>query len=118
MLAVYKNGPVAGLNAIVEVPFGKGKAVFLGTVPGYKELKAWIKKCSGGDICRAAAASEGILITERVNKDGTSVALVIIDHGGKGGKLETKKAMTNILTGKKVKKLLKLAPYEVLFLKY
>ena len=117
VLAKYSDGPVAGMNAVVEVPFGKGKVIFLGTLPENKKLKKWINELSGAGKCRfAKTRDEGVVITERVDKEGKTVALIIVEHAGKSGTIILTKAMKNSFTGKKVQKKLKIAPFDVIVL--
>ncbi|MCX5776152.1 MAG: beta-galactosidase [Candidatus Firestonebacteria bacterium] len=117
VLAKYSDGPGAGMNAIVEVPFGKGKVVLLGTLPAYEKLKIWINEIAGADKCKIVkTGAEGIVIAERVDAAGKSIAFIIVEHAGKGGLVTLTKSLKNAFTGKKLKKNLKLAPYDVIVL--
>jgi len=117
VLAKYADGPLAAMNAVVEVPFGKGRVIFLGTLPEQKQLKNWLNILAGESKCRTAKTKEeGILITERVDGSGKTAAIAIIEYAGKGGRVELTKSMRNAFSGKKLKKNLKLAPFEAIIL--
>ena len=117
VLAKYADGPVAGMNAIVEVPFGKGKVIFLGTLPEYNKLKIWINAAAGSGKCKLVKTTdEGISITERVDVGEKTVAVIAAEYAGKGGKITLSKSMKNAFTGKKVQKNLQLAPFDVVVL--
>lgn len=115
-LAVYLDGPLAGLCAVAEAKLGAGKLVVLGTMPRSAEMKALLLSLAEEhDIAPTVEASGSVLAAPRTGQGGDGT--VLVEYGNRPAHVLVQRPSIDLLSGEAVSGELSLGPYEVRVLK-
>ena len=103
VIGTYSDGPAEGMAAILECPVGKGKIIFMGTLPDYKYLAGFISENAPSQTGKFVKnATKGLSITLRAlralraDKNSDIAGLVAVDLYGKGGEFRYKNKVYSI----------------------
>ncbi|MCL5271322.1 MAG: beta-galactosidase trimerization domain-containing protein, partial [bacterium] len=118
-LAVYTDGPMEGLAAAVRRRMGKGQIVVLGTMPPPEIWQKLVLELSGqAGVAPAADASANLMVAPREGTDGRPAGVVVVELENKPARLKLDREATDLLTGRKLRGEVEIAPFAVLALKY
>jgi beta-galactosidase len=114
-LASYEEGPLKGLAAVARFRMGKGWIYLLGTMPQPSDLQRLLLDISAeAGIAPVGKASENLLLVPREGDSGTGMVLVELEN--RPAFLELSKEMEDLLSGRRYKGRVEIAPYTVMVL--
>ncbi|MBB6480401.1 beta-galactosidase [Spirochaeta isovalerica] len=114
-IACFREDYYAGMPAVTENSFGKGKVLYLGTQPDREYLKYILDDYgAAAGIDRIVEPQDDLEVTVRV-KEGKQY-LFLLNHSDKLKKVDPRGSWTNILTGEKLQGDLSIAGKDVLIL--
>lgn len=115
-LATYEEGPLKGLAAAARFRMGKGWIYVLGTLPQPSDLQRLLLDISEeAGIAPVGKASDNLLLVPREGDEGTG--MVVVELENRPAFLELSKEMEDLLSGRRYKGRVEIAPYTVMVLK-
>jgi len=117
VLALYADGPLAGLAAAVRQRIGQGQIVVLGTLPREQELVNLIGTLGREvDILPYAGASPNLLVVPRSGEN--AAGLVAIELENQPARLPLERLAVDLLSGELCSGEVAMPPYSVRVLQY
>ena len=111
-VAMYTDGPLAGLSAIATKALGEGQIYIMGTALNPDIFKQFmVKVCNDQDVYRTMDASENVFAVPR--DDGS---MFILEVSNETGRVVLDAPWVDLLTGEVVVGEVTIKPYEVLYL--
>jgi beta-galactosidase GanA len=108
-LAMYTEGPMAGMAAVTRRQVGKGQIVLLGTLPCPADLRPLLRDLAGqAGIAPVAEASPNVLVVPRQGPAGKGA--VVVELSNTPGHVTLPGPMLDLLTGRRVGRHLDLSP--------
>ncbi len=116
-LAVYTEGPGAGLAAITTRKLGKGRVVVLGTLPRPDDLLRMFARiaCEAG-VQPVADASENLLVVPRSGEAGEGV--IVVEYQNRPARIALPRSAEDLLTGRMESGEIEIPQYGVKVLRY
>ena len=116
-LAVYTEGPGAGLAAVTVRKMGKGRVVVLGTLPSPADLLKMLQPIAAeAGIAPVANASENLLVVPRDGVAGKG--LMLVEFENRPARIALPRQATDLLTGRVESGEIEIPPYGVKVLRY
>jgi beta-galactosidase GanA len=116
-VAAYADGPLAGLAAVTETPFGKGRIILLGTLPLTEDLRRLMLRVAAEcDIRPAADATPNVLVVPREGDAGTGAIVVEIEN--RPGTLTLPGPARDVLSDTEFSGEVEIRPYQVMVLQH
>jgi len=116
-LAVYTEGPGAGLAAATIRPMGKGRVIVLGTLPTQEDLLRMLGPIAAdAGVTPVADASENLLVVPRSGPAGQG--LILVEFENRPARIALTRQATDLLTGRVESGEVEIPPYGVKVLKY
>jgi len=104
------HSAIVGLPCVASVKVGKGRVILLGTFPEENELVRILKDAASEAGATMHAASERVIITERI---GEAPCTIAASYDENGGYFSFEGRMKDVLTDKVHEGRIDLAPYQV-----
>jgi len=115
-LAVYADGPLAGLAAVARNKLGKGRIIILGTMPSPEALQSLLLAVArDAGVSPVAEASENLIVVPRKGSAGRGMVAIEVEN--RPATLVLPRPMTDLLTGVTHSGTLEIAPYAVMVLR-
>ena len=116
-LAVYTEGPGAGLAAVTTRKVGKGRVIVLGTLPSPDDLLRMFRPIAAeAGVEPVADASGNLLVIPRAGDAGEGV--IVVEFENRPARIALARPATDLLTGRVESGEIEIPAYGVKVLKY